>query len=285
MQGKERDFLNDYFISTYNKLEADAMIYNRKLPHSGMIGTENEKALVELLEDFLPSKYGIENSGIVIDKYGNASKQCDIIIYDSSTFPKYFKKVFPVELVYGVIEVKTCLTSSEAKIAKKNLQSVNELDFRPELTPYWKTMTKKRRLFTNPPFGMIFSYRTITDCFDTFANWFRFQDVHNGINLESGVRTMTIVSLDQGYIKMETSNGYIERCIPNITDDSTTRGFHTKVKSYDVKVDPAKTLFVALETLWQQLNHQKIHPGFDIRSYLSYDMGHMVDATKILNNN
>src|SRR5690349_3132054 len=101
------NFLDHYFGSVYNKLEADALLFNRRLPHAGLAGAENENALATLLRDFLPPRFGVEVSGIVIDRHGCESRQVDIIIYDAWTFPKYLRKVFPVELVHAVIEVKT----------------------------------------------------------------------------------------------------------------------------------------------------------------------------------
>jgi hypothetical protein len=120
----ERNFLDHYFLSVHTKLEADAVLFNRKLPHAALAGSENEIALSSLIRDFLPSRFGVETSGIVIDRFGNESRQCDIIVYDDYSFPTYFRKVFPVELVYGVIEVKTNLTTSEAVNALNNLKIV-----------------------------------------------------------------------------------------------------------------------------------------------------------------
>ena len=51
--------LNTYFRSVYNKLEADALLFNRRLPHEGLKGSENEQALAAVLRDFLPGGYGV----------------------------------------------------------------------------------------------------------------------------------------------------------------------------------------------------------------------------------
>jgi hypothetical protein len=169
----ERNFLDHYFLSVYNKLEADAVLFNRKLPHAGLAGSENEIALSTLIRDFLPSRFGVETSGIIIDRYGNESRQSDIIIYDNWSFPTYFRKVFPVELVYGVIEVKTNLTSAEATNARDNLKSLSALEYQPLLSPYWQTRSAAENLRSDPPFGMVFAYRSdATKNFETFADWF-----------------------------------------------------------------------------------------------------------------
>jgi hypothetical protein len=65
------------------------------------------------------------------------SRQADIVIYDAENQASFFRKVYPVEIVYAVIEVKTSMSSSEEKASLENLASVSELEFRPALTPYW----------------------------------------------------------------------------------------------------------------------------------------------------
>ena len=273
----ERNFLDHYFLSVYNKLEADALLFNRKLPHMGLMGSENEFALSSLIRDFLPSRFGVETSGIVIDRHGNESKQCDIIIYDDQNFPKYFRKVFPVELVYGVIEVKTNLTNGEAINALNNLEATFKLDFRPLLSNYWQTMSKEKNLIANPPFGMIFGYRSEVAKFETFSDWFALSNVHRGIQLDNNIRTLTIASLDKGIIKMESSNLWVERWALIAEEDAYSRSFITKVDEREVYIDPAKVLLTFLETLWQRLWQHHLHPRFDIRSYMSYQMSSFVD--------
>jgi len=241
------------------------------------MGSENEFALSSLIRDFLPSRFGVETSGIVIDRHGNESKQCDIIIYDDQNFPKYFRKVFPVELVYGVIEVKTNLTNGEAINALNNLEATFKLDFRPLLSNYWQTMSKEKNLIANPPFGMIFGYRSEVAKFETFSDWFALSNVHRGIQLDNNIRTLTIASLDKGIIKMESSNLWVERWALIAEEDAYSRSFITKVDEREVYIDPAKVLLTFLETLWQRLWQHHLHPGFDIRSYMSYQMSSFDD--------
>lgn len=149
---KDRKFLNRYFRSVYNKLEADALLFNRRLPHEGLKGSENEQALADILRNFLPAQYGIEANGLIIDRDGAVSRQCDIIIYDDIQFPKYFRKVYPIETVYAVVEVKTELSKQQVDIAIENEAALRKLQFRPLLTPYWQTTTKENKIPHSPPF-------------------------------------------------------------------------------------------------------------------------------------
>jgi Domain of unknown function (DUF6602) len=277
----ERNFLDHYFTNIYYKLEADALLFNRKLPHAGLVGSENEQALGGLLRDFLPPRFGIEVNALIIDKHGNSSKQADIVIYDA-TRPKFLRKVFPIEIVYCVIEVKTSMGQSEAVSALENIKSVNRLDFRPALTPYWQTRTKENNLAHYPPAGYIFAYRTNCESFETFARWFAWGFFNDGIRLQDAApiypeaRVLRVVGLDQGTIEMESTNGHVMRLLAQAADDHLERSFRTTLMGAPVRVDPAKSLFLFMNRLWFDLEFHALHPGFDIRSYVSGVLGSVV---------
>lgn len=278
---KSRNFLDCFFAAVYNKLEADALLFNRRLPHRGMVGVENEGALAALIREFLPPRFGVEHSGIVIDRHGGESRECDIIIFDNWNFPTYLRKVFPIELVYGVIEVKTNLTSQESADALQNLESLNNLDFRPELTSYWINRSQRETIQAGPPFCAIFAYRSNAKDYDTFASWFPLASVFGGLPLRQAgegnltspeIRTLTVAALDKGLIMMESSNRYVQRWVSESHSEALARSFPVVVDGKEVNIDPAKVLFSFLERLWQLLSGHRLHPGFDIRSYLSFAM-------------
>ena len=282
--GVSENFLDHYFLSIYNKLEADALLFNRKLPHSGLAGSENENSIADVIRNFLPSKYGVEVGGIVIDRHGNTSKQCDIIIYEAENQPSYFRKVFPIEIVFGVIEVKTSLSSDSAKIAQENMESICDLDFRPALTAFWQTKTSKESIQHDPPFLSIFSYRSTVKSWEAFASWFSWDLLHKGDSLKleapkyPEIRTITVCALDKGIIKMESTNGYIARYAAISDREGEARSFLSSVAGEDIKVDPAKSLFLYLNTLWNRIEQHNMHPGFDIRSYMSPTMDSIIDV-------
>ena len=83
MENNQRNFLDHYFLSIYIKLEADALLFNRKLTHSGLVGSENENAIADVIRGFLPVKYGVEINALEIDRFGKVSKQADIVIYNA----------------------------------------------------------------------------------------------------------------------------------------------------------------------------------------------------------
>lgn len=283
----ERNFLDHYFASVYNKLEADALLFNRQLPHAGLMGAENENALATVLRQFLPEKYGIEVNALVIDRFGRVSRQADIVIYDAECQASFFRKVYPVEIVYAVIEVKTSMSSSEAKASLENLASVSELEFRPALSPYWETLTRERDIHHYPPALYAFAFRTDCQSFETFARWIDWQYLHRGVQLREKapthpeIRVIRVCALDQGVVFMESTNGYVQRLVAVAEDAEVTRAFETTVGGHPERVDPAKALFIFLHRLWSDLQSHKLHPGFDIRSYMSTILGTVIEVRDI----
>ena len=235
-----------------------------------------------MLRDFLPQRFGIEVGAIIIDKHGRASKQVDILIYNAEQ-PKFFRKVFPIEIVYAAIEVKTSMGQTEAKAALENISSINYLDFRPALTNYWQTKTSQESIHHYPPTCFIFAYRTDCSSFETFSRWFPWESLHEGIALKDAapvhpeIRTIRIAALDQGTIEMESTNGHVQRSLA-ITDSDISRAFDTTIMGAPVKVDPAKTLFLFMNRLWFDLENHPLHPGFDIRSYTSRVLGTVMNV-------
>lgn len=54
-----------------------------QIPHPGGKGAEREGVLSSFLAQYLPTRYSI-SSGQIMDLEGNISRQCDIVIYDST---------------------------------------------------------------------------------------------------------------------------------------------------------------------------------------------------------
>lgn len=281
---EDRNFLDHYFSSVYNKLEADALLFNRQLPHAGLVGAENEHAIAEVLREFLPAKYGVEVNALVIDRFGKVSRQADIVIYDAAGQASFFRKVYPIEIVYAVIEVKTSMSSAEAECALENLASVSELEFRPALTPFWETKTREQNIHHDPPALYIFAYRTDCTSFETFARWIAWDYLHRGVKLRDRapkfpeIRVIRACALDKGVIHMESTNGYVQRFVAVADDPDVARAFTTKVQGTLVSIDPAKSLFMFMQRLWSDLQDHNLHPGFDIRSYMSTVLGTVIEV-------
>jgi hypothetical protein len=278
----DRKFLSRFFQTVYNKLEADALLFNRHLPHEGLKGSENEQALADVLRNFLPSRYGVEANGLIIDRNGAVSRQCDIIIYDAEQYPKYFRKVYPIEMVHAVVEVKTELSKQQVDIARENEASLRKLQCRPLLTPYWQTRTKEEKIPHSPPIHCIFGYRSSTEDFGTFSRWFG-----NFPTRAAEDKTFPYCplfnpflacALDKGVV-FSRGDGRLERWLAAAKEANNERNFSVVGDGQRMEVDPAKSLLFFLETLWTMLQQSPRHPGFDIRSYMDLDLQSFIQFT------
>jgi hypothetical protein len=126
------DILKTYYNGVTQRFRIEIDFLNKLIGHRGEIGSANESSLINLLVKFLPKKYSI-GSGIVIDKEGNRSNQIDIIVYDSYYHPELFSQaaafLYPVDVVYMTIEVKTTVTGQFMEDAIENVASVKRLKF------------------------------------------------------------------------------------------------------------------------------------------------------------
>jgi len=274
--------LNTYFRSVYNKLEADALLFNRRLPHEGLKGSENEQALAAVLRDFLPERYGVEANALVIDRDGLVSRQCDIVVYDNMQFPKYFRKVYPVEIVHAVIEVKTELSKQQVDLAMQNEAALRKLKFQPLLSNFWKTKTEKEKILHAPPIHCIFGYRSSTEEFGTFSGWFADLPTQTGgdesFPYHPDFNHFIACTLDKGIVFCR-GDGHIPRWLAVAETTNAERNFSALADGSKVEVDPAKSLLFFLETLWTMLEGSPRHPGFDIRSYMDYELSTYISFT------
>ena len=134
------------FKKLSQKLLADFEISSQVF-HPGVKGDFREDSLVKFLEDGkLPQKYGI-GSGLIVSPSEQESNQSDLIIYDRHKCPAWMfserVQVFPIEGIYGIIEVKS-------RLSKANL-----LDGLAKIERLRSMVPKRTNLF---PFGMTFGY-------------------------------------------------------------------------------------------------------------------------------
>jgi hypothetical protein len=125
------------------------------LKHNLEKGLGNEQCLRELLIDVLPRRYGV-GKGKVVNAKGDMSRQLDIIIYDSIYCTTLFvdenrNQILPIEGVYGVVEVKTTLTSTLLAEAFENLASVYKLKERIDIS-------RNDLVTACPPFLEVFAF-------------------------------------------------------------------------------------------------------------------------------
>lgn len=94
----------------------------KRLSHQPTKGQFRELLVAELLRFWLPSQCGLA-SGVIINRNGEQSRQCDVVIYDNRLLPPFIFQqrpaMIPVETVLAAIEVKTRLTTDEVDDALK----------------------------------------------------------------------------------------------------------------------------------------------------------------------
>jgi len=170
--------LAQYYRGITRQLRSEIDFINSLFEHQGLKGEGNEAALRQLLTKFIPKRYSI-GTGVVVDRHGNSSRQCDIVIYDTFLYPSLLSltsvHIFPVDVVYATIEIKTTLTSQTAKESLANIASVRGLDFvKEDFADAWSQGQNYHvgTRMTSPPIGFIFAYNCDATTDETFKKWF-----------------------------------------------------------------------------------------------------------------
>lgn len=136
----------------------------------GSRGTVRENILREFLaEERLPAKYGI-GSGEIVGRVRDVSNQSDIIIYDKlngvTLLYDETTKVFPIDSVYGIIEVKSALSKTEL------IDCVEKIKVFKGMTPEGSVTQQIGGGFSvtharSRPFGMIFAFSLAGNSLDS----------------------------------------------------------------------------------------------------------------------
>jgi len=111
--------LPDYLADVAKEMRAKSTSIRRDFATHRLSAGENREDLVErFLVEHLPQRFGV-SSGMVISHNGAFSNQADLVVVDAlNNAPLYGasrNKLWPIEAVYSLIEVKTSLSPSELK--------------------------------------------------------------------------------------------------------------------------------------------------------------------------
>jgi hypothetical protein len=292
-----KDVIRKYYQGIMDQIRTEVDLINSNFHHNGLKGEGNENKLRDIIKKFIPERYGVD-TGIVIDRDGNQSKQCDIIIYDKFNHPQLLGlssvKMFPVDLVHAVIEVKTTLDKTSARKSIENIKSVRNLnyikeDFRVYPTDPVEKITKNTVMLevysTSPPFGLVFGFSSKPISNTTFSDWFIIKD-----QSERHLYPSHICCLDQGILYINSSNNNKYRDItswiyPYNEDNDTS--FHlskdeklgskkmylhkdwlypvVKVGTERLLIDQSKILLNFILLISSLLDKKKISPNINYR--------------------
>jgi hypothetical protein len=152
------------------------------IKHRGDKGSARENLLRDFLREsgYIPDKFGIsEGSSHVISTTGHISNQVDLLIFDKLNSPKLMSiddiQYFPIESVYGIIEVKSNIDSKDTLFdALKKIKSFKSLKKSISTSKNFGGMTLQ--FPASMGFGILFAYeatlawKTIFDYIKEFQN-------------------------------------------------------------------------------------------------------------------
>lgn len=113
----------DIFANTFGNDSTSLFKRDEKLIHPLEYGNYRERCFKELLKFIVNKRTGIAD-GFIITALDKISTQCDIIIYQSDTIPLIDNGIanfFPIEIVNGIVEIKSNLDKSMFKEALRKL--------------------------------------------------------------------------------------------------------------------------------------------------------------------
>jgi hypothetical protein len=122
--------LADLFCKLQDQLLAKQNLVRSAIPHPGTKGDASEVNWLQLLRDYLPSRYQIEKA-FLVDSVGTLSQQQDVVVFDRQYSPFILNEsgalYVPAESVYAVIEVKQELNRDHVIYAADKAASVRSL--------------------------------------------------------------------------------------------------------------------------------------------------------------
>jgi len=123
--------MNDLYIKAFKYLaRARRERISSYVKHRGEKGRLNEQIVSDLLRDISPTRFAL-GTGFIINSQGSTSTQCDIVIYDEfynrPLFGDATANIYPIECVYGFVEVKTTLTWAEIDKTLKNIRDIRHM--------------------------------------------------------------------------------------------------------------------------------------------------------------
>ena len=136
-----------YYDTLQEIFDRQSKILASVLTHYGERGRNDEKYLMQFLEKVLPNRFSI-GSGFIVssDKEKKPSSQNDIVISDqfwnSPLYKEIAASVYPIETVYGIIEVKGLLDKNP-KGRKPNRKS--DIDRALENIAYIRRLSRDKK--------------------------------------------------------------------------------------------------------------------------------------------
>lgn len=132
-RGKKPPGIHAYYETLQSIFNLQSRILTGVLPHYGERGRNDEERFRDFLTKVLPRKFSVGTGFIVCsDPSVQPSSQTDVVIYDeihnSPLHRELSAFVYPVEMVYGVVEVKGRLEKQDIKIILEDIQKLRTME-------------------------------------------------------------------------------------------------------------------------------------------------------------
>ena len=167
LEEAKKPTLERLYDGSKQQLLLESGVFSNLTDHAGEKGRANEDHLRRILRGFLPGKMGL-GTGFVEAPGNVRSKQQDIVIWEQlNNFPLYEGEswsIYPVECVYGTIEVKTQINSALLKESLDACAQIREMAkgkcYLIENEGATKAVEYLRRIHDLPPRFFIVAYRS-----------------------------------------------------------------------------------------------------------------------------
>jgi Domain of unknown function (DUF6602) len=177
--------LDNTFSSIEEKMQIDFKATST-IKHPGDKGTSRENVLKSYIieNNMLPARYSIsKGSSHIVSTTGHKSAQCDMVIYDTLNTPSLFDvgeiQYFPIESVYGIIELKSNLNSR--KTIHDGLSKIASFKkLRKSMVPLLPARSGNSYTQGSRGFGVLFAYDASLEWMSILGAIKDFQKEHKG---------------------------------------------------------------------------------------------------------
>jgi len=182
---KETPGVSTYYQTLQRIFHLQSEILTAVLPHVGERGRNDEERFREFLTRVIPRRFSIGTGFLVCsDPNVPTSSQTDVVLYDeiynSPLHRELSAFVYPIEIVYGTVEVKGLIQKRDLKKIMEDIQKVRQLALHRwyvRYKPVPKTSERRDQLVVTkeefqvsgpPPRTFVFAYEK--------KGWRRLQD-------------------------------------------------------------------------------------------------------------
>jgi hypothetical protein len=241
--------------SIAEKLAIDFKYMSSEIEHRVSKGRVREVELVaEFLNKYLPNSVGLSH-GEIVATTGETSSECDVVVYDSQRCPVLLDKadfrIFPIECVYGVLEVTSVLSEGKLEEDARKIGKVKRLPKKAfeaqggAIRNVTKLYDKEWEHF--PAVGFIFAY----DSADLVQLRNRLEEVQGDLPVNERVDSVWV--LGKGMIVN--------------WDDCTSKISHTPTKNTRLRAVASDNPLLLMVVHLQQLFQAVRMPTFKVQDY------------------